>query len=219
MPEGSFWYRLAYDWSPPRHPIFWQLLNFICLIWSALLVIQIKVLTGGNNTFMDQLERTQWYIVWAIGTCLIWSFEVGLTLFYTYHHDTAVTTTIDEDGNVVTQPAPSRWSLIWKNGETWFELILAVFFVATSVAMLRRWRQADQDVAEEYTDALISTIAYMYQVWKMHRDSQIINDESEIDLETGNEPLTEPAVDEAQLKENNGNNVASENGQHYGTVV
>ncbi len=153
-------------YAPPQAPILWTWINLICLVWSTLLLIEILFTLSP----LDRLEGTRCYLVYNLGTTLVWIAEVGLTLFYLQGHT--------QIQHIL------RLNLHTKEDyEAFVELVLAIIFLGESVKIFWVWSKVDEDVDAHLFDAILNIFGYCYQMVKVckFRRADASRDYSDID--------------------------------------
>eukprot|EP00977_Amphora_coffeiformis_P011258 scaffold2707_cov169-Amphora_coffeaeformis.AAC.14 len=127
----------AASWSPAKRPLAWAILNGICFLASALVLVDIFVA-------QEDLAERPWarggYLCWNFATTLVWWVEV--TLIVADH-----------------LPAPLSW-------EHWIELLLVVYFVADSAHLLYKWKIRKQNFEEEIADVSVNMTIYLFVLVK-----------------------------------------------------
>ena len=128
--------------APANSPSLWLCINFVCCLWSVLLVVSIL----STMSPLNRLEGTQLYFIWNFGTTLVWCIEAGLNGYYARQHQLSNTN------------SRFPWTSV-------LEVALAIYFTADSIHLFRKWLKPDQDIEGELADTIVSTLAYAYQLY------------------------------------------------------
>ncbi|GFH55397.1 hypothetical protein CTEN210_11873 [Chaetoceros tenuissimus] len=154
------------NYSPPKSPKTWLFINITCAIWSILLFIEILYTLGP----LERLEGTREYLIYSFGTTIVWVIEVTFTCI---HHQSILLTSDDTNSSSNTSYLIFRMIYFQtrEDYEIWVELILAVYFLFDSMDSFVQWKKADLDVTSQGLDAFVNFAGYIYEMYKIQRDT------------------------------------------------
>ena len=141
-------------YAPTNAPRAWIWINTFCLVWSALLFIEILFTLAP----LDRLEGTQFYLAWNFGTTFIWLVEVGLTIYSDMQESNL------ENGQVSLYEYVSSKTADPEGFRLILELMLAFLFLGDSITVFWRWFEVDENIDGELFDTVVSIAAYGYQI-------------------------------------------------------
>ncbi|GKY94770.1 hypothetical protein MPSEU_000442200 [Mayamaea pseudoterrestris] len=120
--------------SPDLAPMPWACINFVCLLWSTLLIFAIYQTEGP----LERVFGTQLYLSWNLVTTIIWCFEIGLIVTYRKTKSTYI--------NWLELVAAVYF---FQDSITLMQLVFSM--------------EPDDDIQGEVLDAVINAFAYLYQ--------------------------------------------------------
>jgi hypothetical protein len=133
-PCSSRCYQLLIAGSPDLAPLPWACINFVCLLWSTLLIFAIHNTEGP----LERVFGTQLYLTWNLVTTVIWCIEIGLIIMYRKSKSTFI-----------------HWIEL---------VAAVYFFQDSITLMkLVIEMEPDDDIEGELLDAVINSFAYLYQ--------------------------------------------------------
>jgi len=142
--------------TPQKSPILWFRVNSTLFVWSVLLSVELLFTAAP----LDRLEGTRAYLAWYFATTLVWFGEVGLKCYYIHE-------SITRDG--WTQLHQIVFLQTRQDVEIFLELILAVYYLIDSAKVFWSWQKADKDISGEVFDAILNSLAYLYEMSTFQR--------------------------------------------------
>jgi hypothetical protein len=130
-----------------QHPVIpslvWISLNALALAASLFLAFQ---LTFALDDWQARPHAAGWYLVWNVGTTLLWAIEVSVRVYEFWSRNTKrwhSMTTVDSIELVV------EWTF-------------ALLFAMDSIHLLIQWKVKKQDIEEDLIQVVLSVIAFGY---------------------------------------------------------
>mmetsp|Transcript_8920 Transcript_8920/g.19149 ORF Transcript_8920/g.19149 Transcript_8920/m.19149 type:complete len:189 (+) Transcript_8920:263-829(+) len=137
-------------YSPQKATYLWFIINAVCLFVSAALVVLVA---HGPESRGDHFAR-QCYLIYNLGTSIVWCTEVALHLLGDGESDGGSGTGSNENESILV----SRREKLAK----YVELVLAAYFVLDSAYVVARWKMKLDHTSAMLGDLVVNVLVYAW---------------------------------------------------------